>query len=144
MESKRRKRDLLAVIIGGIILAAILAGGTILTAGRAHRDASEAARSVSQLYLDELAGRREQVVEDNLNDSINVIQIALGLMNENDLSDLDHLRAYQREIKQLFHLERFAFVDEAGLVYTADNGVQNDVDLYAFDYQTLHRINMLI
>ncbi|MBR3107321.1 MAG: hypothetical protein IKH30_09075 [Clostridia bacterium] len=89
----------------------------------AHRDTSEAARSVSLLYLEELAGRREQVVEDNLNDSVNAVQIALGLMDENDLSDLDHLRSYQRKIKQLFSLERFAFVDEDGLVYTADDGI---------------------
>ena len=137
MEKQRRKHELLALIIGGVMLAAILAGGTFLTAQRAHRDASEAARSVSLLYLDELAGRREQVVEDNLNSSINVIQVALGLLDGDDLSDLEHLRAYQREIKQLFDLERFAFVDEEGLVYTADNGVQDDVDLYAFDYRTL-------
>ena len=137
MENKRRKRDLLAVIIGGIILVAILIGGTFLTSGRAHRETSEAARSVSLMYLDELAGRREQVVEDNLNDNIDVIRIALNLLDADDLSDLEHLRAYQREIKQLFHLERFAFVDEEGLVYTADNGVQNDVHLYAFDYRTL-------
>jgi len=32
----------------------------------ARQDTEEAVRSVSLLYLDELAGRREQVVEDNL------------------------------------------------------------------------------
>ncbi|MCR4875846.1 MAG: hypothetical protein K5922_01590 [Clostridiales bacterium] len=137
MESKRRTSNLLIVIIGSVILAGILLGSTFLMGQKAHQDASDAARSVSMLYLEELAGRREQVVEDSLNDSINVIQIALGLLDGDDLSDLDHMRAYQREIKQLFNLERFAFVDEGGLVYTADDGVRDEMDQYAFDYRTL-------
>ena len=38
--------------------------------------------------MDELAGRREQVVEYNLNDNIRVINIALDMINEDALSDL--------------------------------------------------------
>ena len=90
--------------------------------------------AVSLLYLDELAGRREQVVEDNLKDNINVIRIAIGMITEEDLSDLEHMRAYQRRVKQLFSLERFAFVDTDGLVYTADEGVRDEIDQYGFDY----------
>ena len=40
-------------------------------------------------------------------------------------------------MKQLFNLERFAFVDSDGLVYTADEGIQNDIDQYSFDPQTI-------
>ena len=137
MESNHGSRNWLVAVIGIVVLAVILVGGTVWTGQSAHQDASEAARSVSLLYLDELAGRREQVVEDNLKDNINVIRIALGLLEEEDLSDLDHMRAYQRQIKQLFNLERFAFVDEEGLVYTADEGVRNEADQYAFDRRTL-------
>ena len=137
MESRRRTRNMLAAVVGIVILAVILIGGTVWTGRSAHRDATEAAHSVSLLYLDELAGRREQVVEDNLKDNIRVIQIALGLLKDEDLSDLEHMRAYQREIKQLFSLERFAFVDEEGLVYTADDGVRDEMDQYAFDQRTL-------
>ena len=103
----------------------------------AHKDTVEAVRSVSLLYLDELAGRREQVVEGNLSDSIEEINIAVGLITEEDLSDLEHMRAYQREMKQLFNLERFAFVDSDGLVYTADEGVREDIGDYDFDPQTI-------
>ena len=137
MKEKRGIRMAPAAVIGGLVLAVILVGGSFWMAARAHRDTSEAARSVSLLYLDELAGRREQVVKDNLNDNINVIRIALGMIGEDDLSDLDHMRAYQRRVKQLFTLERFAFVDEDGLVYTADEGVRDEMSDYAFDYKTL-------
>ena len=43
---------------------------------------------MSLLYLDELAKRREQVVEDNLKENINVIRIAVSLLTSDDLSVL--------------------------------------------------------
>ena len=137
MEKNRRRSTAPVAIISAVILAAVLIGGTILTGQSAHRDTEDAAHSVSMLYLDELAGRREQVVEDNLNKNINVIRIAIGMIDEEDLSDLEHMRAYQRRVKQLFSLERFAFVDADGLVYTADDGVRDEMDQYGFDHLTL-------
>ena len=59
MESRRRTRNMLAAAVGIVILAVILIGGTVWTGRSAHRDATEAAHSVSLLYLDELAGRRD-------------------------------------------------------------------------------------
>ena len=123
-------------IVGGILIAAIMVAGTIWTGRTAQRDTEEAVSTVSLLYLDELAGRREQVVEDNLNDNINVINIAIGMMTDDDLSDLKHLQAYQARMKQLFNLERFAFVDADGRIYTA-LGMRTDIDQYQFDYRTL-------
>ena len=46
----------------------------------ARNDTESAVRSVSLLYLDELAGRREQVVSANMQEKINVIHTALDLM----------------------------------------------------------------
>ena len=60
---------------------------------RARRDTEEAVRSVSLLYLDELAGRREQVVEDNLQEKILTIRVAIDLMTDEDTSDKAHLEA---------------------------------------------------
>ena len=137
MKNRHGNRTTMIVIVGSFILITVLVIGTALMGRQAHQDTSEAARSVSLLYVDELAGRREQVVEDNLNDNINVIRIALDLMEDKDLSDLEHMRAYQRNIKQLFSLERFAFVDSQGLVYTADDGVRDEMDRYPFDHLSL-------
>ena len=137
MKSEHSSRTTLVAVTGSIILALILIGGTILMGQSAHQDTNEAVRSVSLLYLDELAGRREQVVEDNLKDNISVIQMAINQLTDEDLSDLDHMREYQRKMKQLFNLERFAFVDTDGLVYTADEGVRDEMGLYGFDHLTL-------
>ncbi len=123
-------------VLGGSLVVVILIFGTIWTSSNAHQDTEKAVRAVSYLYMDELAGRREQVVVDNLNDNINRIQIAIGLMTEEDLSDLAHLQAYQARMKLLFQLEKFAFVDSDGLIYTA-LGTQTDIDQYQFDYRTI-------
>ena len=141
-EQKDRKKSrssnftVTIAIIGGIVVAAILVVGTILMGNSARKDTDQAVRTVSLLYLDELAGRREQVVEDNLADNIHVIEIAIGLLTEEDLSDLKHLQAYQEKMKSLFQLERFAFVSSDGLIYTAD-GIETGIESYDFDHETI-------
>ena len=114
MEHKRRN-TLAVTLIGSIVILMILTMGTIWTGKRANEDTEEAVRSVSLLYLDELAGRREKVVAGNISDTINKMQTALNLMEPADLSDKSHLEAYQAKMKQFFRLERFAFIDTEGL-----------------------------
>ena len=137
MESKKRNLTTPIAIVGGALVLIILVLGTVWMGQSARHDTEQAARSVSLLYLDELAGRREQVVEDNLKNNVNVINVAVTMIDENDLSDLDHLRSYQRNMKQLFNLDRFAFIDENNLMYTADEGILSDASQFAFDYQAL-------
>ena len=136
MNHGRKNYTAIIAIVGIIILAATLVAGTMWTGEQARRDTEEAVRSVSLLYLDELAGRREQVVEDNLQDKIKTIQVAIELMTEEDLQDKAHLEAYQQRMKQLYKLDKFAFVDTTGLIYTS-TGTQDNVGEYGFDYQTL-------
>ena len=125
-------------LIGGLIVIFILIFGTLSTQRIAQTDTEQAVRSVSQLYLNELAGRREQVVASNLADNIEKIHVAVGLMTEDDLSDIAHLQAYQSSIKKLFDLEKFAFVDSEGLIYTS-LGTQDNIQEYAFDYANLSK-----
>lgn len=102
----------------------------------AREDTEQAVRTVSLLYLDELAGRRERVVANNLQDKIDVIGTALELMTEDDRSSMEKLQAYQANMKHLFVLEKFAFVDEDGLIYTS-LGTLNDIEQYRFDHLAL-------
>ena len=142
MKGKRRGITL-AAIAGGIILSAILVLGTMWMGRSAGKDTEGAVHSVSLLYLDELAGRREQVVAANMAGKIDVIMTALDLMTAEDLSDNEHLQAYQARIKRLFHLERFAFVGDNDVIYTAD-GPTGDIDQYHLDFHNLKEPKILI
>ncbi|MBQ9437802.1 MAG: response regulator [Lachnospiraceae bacterium] len=134
---KGSSRNMMTVAIAGsVIVALILIIGTIWTGRTAGTDTDQAVRNVSLLYLDELAGRREQVVASTLSDYIKDMDVALGLLTKDDLSSPVNLQAYQLRMKQLYGLEKFAFVDENGLIYTS-RGTRTDIDQYAFDYQSL-------
>ena len=132
----REKTTTLTAILGGVVLIFILVFGSIWTGRSARTDTESAVHSVSLLYLDELAGRREQVVAGNMQEKIDVIKTALEMMTEDDLSDPEHLQAYQAKMKKLFVLEKFAFVDTDGLIYTSQ-GTQTDIDQYQFNYLAL-------
>ena len=99
--SNKRKKSTPAIlvgIIGGIIVISIFTVGTVILGGTAHSDTGKAVRSVSSFYLDELAGRREQVVASNLQREIEDLQVAVGLLTEDDLSDTEHLQAFQARL----------------------------------------------
>ncbi|MBQ5423284.1 MAG: response regulator [Clostridiales bacterium] len=136
MRHTASKSTIAIAIVGSIIFAVVLTVGTIQTGLLATKDTEKAVEAVSLLYLDELAGRREQVVSANLSKKIKNLDVALGLMTEDDLSDLEHLQAYQAKMKKLYDLEKFAFVDEDGLIYTS-LGMQTNIDDYSFDYKTI-------
>ena len=131
-----RKDTTKIAVIGSIIILILLVGSTFWMGQGAQKDTEEAVRTVSLLYLDELAGRREQVVANNLDSRIRDLEVAVGLMEDSDLSDMDHLQAYQARMKKLYNLDKFAFVDEDGLIYTS-LGTKDNIDDYSFDYKTL-------
>ncbi len=134
--TNKRKSLATAAVIGSIVIALILVLGTIWMGKSAKEGTETAVHSVSTLYLDELSGRRVQVVENNLQKNIEVIRVAVSLMTEEDLSDAVHLQAYQARMKRLFRLEKFAFVDRNGTIYTS-LGTQTNINDYDFDYAAL-------
>ncbi len=136
MNRIKNKTGLYAAIIGSLLIAAILIIGTYWSGQKAKQDTEKAINSVSKLYLDELAGRREQVVASALERNIGNMKTAISLLTDDDLSDIEHLQAYQQRMKQLYTLQKFAFVDTSGLIYTA-NGTMNDIAQYSFDYNNI-------
>ncbi|MCR5480232.1 MAG: hypothetical protein K6F27_10295 [Ruminococcus sp.] len=107
----RKRNTLFITIIGFTAVAIILVIGTLWIGDLAKRDTEKAVNSVSLLYLDELAGRREQVVSSALEGNIKNMQTTVGLLTKDDLSDIEHLQAYQARMKKLYTLDKFAFVD---------------------------------
>ena len=119
MNTKRSNMTLMATI-GGIILLVLLVGGIILLGCQTRTDTEDAVHSGSRMFLYELADR----------------EVALELMTEEDLQDTEHLQAYQARMKRIYTLEKFAFVDTDGLIYTS-KGNQTNIDDYHFDYETI-------
>ena len=139
----KRNHTMAVAVIGISLVILIFALGTVWIGRNARKDTEDAVRSVSLFYLNELAGRREQVVNNNLQGNIEVIHTAIDLMTENDLSDKAHLESYQSRMKKLFKLDKFAFVDTDGLIYTS-LGTESNIEAYHFDYRTLTRADISV
>ncbi len=133
VKDNRQRRIAYTVSIAVIILLVL---STVLIGRSAIRSTEDAVHSVSLLYLNELAGRREQVVASNLRSNVRNLQTAVELMDETDLSDEEHLQNYQSQMKKLYELDKFAFVDTEGLIYTS-SGIRNDIGEYSFDYRNI-------
>ncbi|MBR5914426.1 MAG: response regulator [Selenomonadaceae bacterium] len=136
MENDQNSGFMRFAIIGIIIVAVILVLGTFITGKNAGKDTETAVRAVSLLYLDELAGRREQVIDKTLTSYMEDMDIALSLLTKETLSSAENLQNYQRRMKQLYGIEKFSFVDENGLIYTA-RGIRKNIESYNFDYKNM-------
>ena len=136
MEKQKRNTIMPVVLIGGLCVVVVFLLGTLWMGNSASHDTKTAVRNVSLLYLDELAQRREQVVETTLDDYISDLDVAIGMISEEDISSIESLKAYQARMKQLYGLEKFAFVDNTGLIYTS-RGTREDIDKYGFDYKEI-------
>ena len=87
-------------VAGGLIVMLMLVLGTIFMGRQARKDIESTVRTVSLLFLDELAGRREQAAANNLQGRISDMQTALELMTEEDLKDEARRQAYQIKIDE--------------------------------------------
>ncbi len=136
MKTKQKSGIMRDAVVGSIIVAVILVIGTLWTGHSTSGDTEDAVHTVSLLYLDELAGRNEQMVSSTLSGCITNMNIAIDLLEKDNLASIENLQAYQRRMKQLYGLEKFAFVDTDGLIYTS-LGTRTDIDQYQFDYHNL-------
>ncbi|HBZ52313.1 MAG TPA: hypothetical protein DEO82_00930 [Eubacterium sp.] len=136
MNNKTTKKSFPVWFAGAILIVIIFVIGTIWIGQKAGTDTKKAVNNVSLFYLSELAGRREQVVSSTLQGNIKNLKTAVNLMTEDDLVDIPHLQAYQARMKKLYTLEKFAFIDKDGLIYTS-LGTQNDIADYNIDYKTI-------
>ncbi|MBR4328872.1 MAG: hypothetical protein IKP71_03395, partial [Candidatus Riflebacteria bacterium] len=143
MEANKKGGIGVFAFLGAASVILILFYGTFWNSKRANVDTEKAVNSVSLLYLEELAGRRAQVVSSSLNYYLEKIHTAISLLESDDLMSVENLQRYQDRMKKLYSLEKFAFVDTEGVVYTS-SGPQTDIEQYPFDYKTLKRDKILI
>ena len=115
---KQKKKTIAYAVAGGVMVASILLLTTIWVLSSARTSTTEAVDKVSEFYLEELAGRRSQVVAEELKNNIAYIQNALSVMDESDLKSQETLRYFLGKVKKLYGVDKFALVDENGIVYT--------------------------
>ena len=75
-----KKKTVVIITVCSVFIVLLLVLGTLWLGQSTKSDTDTAVRTVSLLYLDELAWRREQVVENNLNGNINTIRVAMDLL----------------------------------------------------------------
>ena len=95
-----------------------------------------AVQNISSMFMEELANRRAQFIESKLADYVNSLKFAVNHLTPEDLSSESNFQSYQYTLKHVYGLERFAFVDSKGVVYTS-NGTRDDINLYNFDYKDI-------
>ncbi len=114
----QRRQTVAAAICGGILIAIILLITTVWVSTAARTGTSQAVAQVSEFYLEELAGRRAQVVSEELKNNFTYMENALAVLDSSDLESQDTLRRFLGKVKQLYGVNKFALVDENGIVYT--------------------------
>lgn len=131
INEKRRRQTVAFAIWGGLIIAAILLVTTIWVSNSARVGTNKAVNRVSQFYLEELAGRRAQVVSEELKDHFTYMKNALEVLDESDLESQETLRRFLGRVKRLYSVEKFALVDENGIVYT-EHSTASGLSRYSF------------
>ncbi len=106
------------VVVGALVVAAIIASTTIWVSRGARTAANKAVGKVSEFYLQELAGRRSQVVSGVIDSQFEQMGRAIELMKPEDLVSQEALREFIGEIEDLYDLELFAVVDDEDVVYS--------------------------
>lgn len=91
INERQRRKTIVYGVCGGIIIAAILVVTTLWVSGGARRGTDEAVNRVSEFYLEELAGRRAQVVCEDLKNNFAYMENALGILEDSDLESQETL-----------------------------------------------------
>jgi len=88
IQKDARRETILLVLCGLAIGLVVLLTSAWVSMG-AREGTSEAVDSVSEFYLDELAGKRARIVETELEADFDHMQDALDVLDEDDLASQD-------------------------------------------------------
>ena len=113
------KRTLsLTAIIGALLVVLIIAGATFWMSSGARSATEWAVEQISGFYLEELAGRRSQVISSFFDTKVAQMERAMELLDTENPDSQDDLRSFIGKIRTVLGLNLFAIVDEENIVYT--------------------------
>ncbi len=130
-KEEQKKQTFAYALWGGMLIAWILIFTTVWVSGGARTGTSQAVKKVSEFYLEELAGRRAQVVSEELKNKFSYMENALDILDASYLESQETLRAFLGKVKKLYGVDKFALVDENGIVYT-EHSTTSGLSRYGF------------
>ena len=131
MDQEQRRQTVTYTVWGGLVIAAVLLLTTVWVSGSARTGTDQAVERVSEFYLDELAGRRAQVVSEELKNYTGYMERALEILEDADLESQETLRRFLGKVETLYDVDKFAMVDENGIVYS-ENSTVSGLSRYSF------------
>lgn len=133
MERNQKKQTIAFAIGGAVTIAAILIITTIWVSRSARIGTSQAVGKVSEFYLEELAGRRALVVSEELKNKFTYMDNALAILGGEGeyLKSQETLRIFLGKVKKLYGVDKFALVNEKGIVYT-EHSTTSGTSRYSF------------
>ena len=84
-KEEQKKQTFAYALWGGMLIAWILIFTTVWVSGGARTGTSQAVKKVSEFYLEELAGRRAQVVSEELKNKFSYMENALDILDASNL-----------------------------------------------------------
>lgn len=101
VNEKQIRQMIAEAVVGGIIIAVILLVTTIWVSNSSRTGTNQAVSRVSEFYLEELAGRRTQVVEEELRTRFSYMENAVAIMEDEDLESQETLRKFFGKVEKL-------------------------------------------
>ena len=133
MKSQKMQRfnTTFSIIISGAVIAMFLIITTVWMGRETTQNTHKAVNSVSEFYLHELAGRREQVISANLNATFAQMKAALEIMDATNLANEASLRDYLWHVKVVCNWDVFAIEDANHNIYRSAL-TEHDTHNYSF------------
>lgn len=131
MKEKQKRQTITFAVRGGVFIAAVLLVTTLWVSNGARVGTSQAVNRVSEFYLEELAGRRAQVVSEELKRNVAYMENALSIIEDYNLESQESLRSFLGKVRKLYGVDKFALVDQNGIVYT-QHSTTSGLSRYSF------------
>lgn len=131
IKKKQKKSTITFAVWGGIVVAVVLLLTTVWALHSARKTTNQAVAQVSDFYLEELAGRRAEVLSMELKNKFIFMENALSILDDTYLESQETLRSFLGKVKKLYSVDKLALVDENGIVYT-EHSTTSGLSRYRF------------
>ena len=116
---KGRAGEATATAVVFILIAVLVISMTYWSITRTNDNVDQAVDKLSDFYLSEMMGQREQVLEDSLSRYFEQLGRVVDLAEHEGTLNQTSARRFLSQVQTLIDVEKIALVDEESIVYTA-------------------------